>query len=587
MKALSKSFDKKRKYLITNFHKLKYPADSELVFIDETLFNFYSPKRLLHYNCSYVNNIDNVIKNVNSNNIIIKNKLTIYRKELTKILNEYNKINNSEKYWGLIIDNFLIMVLQPLIKNIKLFEKIKFEEFKIINEVIKEKTFIKFSNFQLYTFTNDFRKLLCSMILKELDHKSINLKYIRSGNKFNDRSRTEFSKLILIPIIRLYVYFFKPILIINGHTGLKNTINIFFRSFGKIIIIPHNFFFNNVNNNFFVDHNFRQRIKIDEKDIIDKIFNKIVGKLLPANYLENFNSVKKDVKKISKKIKIIGTGNCHYDSDYFNILTAEILNNKNGKLIIFQHGGSISKTNQLDVEHIDQKYSSRRYYFDDQKGLGMHFFNEKKISFEEIKKRNSILILSTYTIFPNFLPATRPLYSINDDPLLVFFSKLNVSNRKKVLVKLFPIKRSLVDKNLWKKNFKNKINFLPIFSNAKKKRYFNAKLVILNDVSTPLWELLFFGLPFILICSKNFFDSLQYKASFKQKFISLNKINICFNDPVQAAEFVNSLDKDYLIEEWWKKISKTKIFLDFKNFLIVEKDNYLPRIVEELKYLNK
>jgi hypothetical protein len=90
-----------------------------------------------------------------------------------------------------------------------------------------------------------------------------------------------------------------------------------------------------------------------------------------------------------------------------------------------------------------------------------------------------------------------------------------------------------------------------------------------------------------LICSKNFFDSLQYKASFKQKFISLSKINIFFNDPIQAAEFVNSLDKDYLIEEWWKKISKTKIFLDFKNFLIVEKDNYLPRIVEELKYLNK
>jgi hypothetical protein len=30
-----------------------------------------------------------------------------------------------------------------------------------------------------------------------------------------------------------------------------------------------------------------------------------------------------------------------------------------------------------------------------------------------------------------------------------------------------------------------------------------------------------------------------------------------------------------------------KIFLDFKNFLIVEKRNYLPRIVKELKDLNK
>jgi putative transferase (TIGR04331 family) len=586
MIELLKSSEKK-KYLITNFQKLEYPAGSELVFIDETLLNFYSPADRLLFKCSYLNSIDDVIKNINSNNIIIKKKLSIYRKELTKILNAYNKINNSEKYWGVIIDNFLITLLQPLIKQIKLFKKIRLKNFNIINEVIKENTFIKFNNFQLFTFSNDFRKLLCSLVLKELDHKSINLKYLRSSNKINVRSRTALSKLILIPIIRLYVFFFKPILIVNGYIGLKNTINFFFRSFGKIINIPNNFFFNEVDNNFSMDRNFRQRIKIREKDIIDKIFNKIVGKLLPVNYLENFNSIKQDVKKISEKIKVIGTGNCHYISDNFNILTAEILNNKNKKLIIFQHGGTISKSNQLDVEYIDQKYSSRCYYFDDQKGLGMHFLNEKKISFEEIKKRNSILILNAFAILPNYLPPARVLYSINDDPSLVFFSKLNESNKKKVLVKLHPEKKSLIVKNLWKKNFQNKINFLPIFSNAKKERYFNAKLVILNDVSTPLWELLFFGLPFILVCSKKFLDSLQYKDSFKKKFIRLNKVNIWFKDPEHAAEFVNSLDKDYLIEEWWKKISKTKIFLDFKNYLIVEKDNYLPRIVKELKNLNK
>ncbi len=299
--------------------------------MDEALLNSYTPADISPYKCSYVNSIDDIIKNFKSNNIIIKKKLPIYRKELTNILNTYNKINNSEKYWGLIIDYSLILLLEVIIQQIKLFKKIKFKNFNITNEVIKEKNFINSLDFRLYLLTNDFRKLLSSLILKELDHKSINLKYIRSSDKINVHSRTELSKLILIPIVRLYVYFFKPILIVNGYIGLKNTINFFLRSFGKIISTPHKFFFNKVNNNFFIDRNFRKRIKINEKDIIDKVFNKIIGKFMPANYLENFNAVKKDIKKVSKKIKIIGTGNCHYVTDHFKILTAEILNNKKRK----------------------------------------------------------------------------------------------------------------------------------------------------------------------------------------------------------------------------------------------------------------
>ncbi len=585
MVKLLKSFDKNKKYLITNFHKLNFHIGSKLIFIDEDLYNHYSSKEKSFYKCSHVNSIDNVIKSNNSNNVIIRKKLSIYRKEFTILLNAYNKLNNSEKYWGLIIDNFLIELLKNIIQQINLFQKIKVKNFHIMNEVIKKTFFTNSNTFLTYTASNNFRKLLSSLILKELNHKSINLEY-RSNDKIYIHSKIKIYRLILKSIIRLYIYFFKPTLIVNGYIGLKNTINFFFRGFGKIINIPSNFLFNEDNNNFFIDQNFRQRIKIHEKDIIDKVFNKIVGNLLPANYLENFNSIRKDIKTISKKIKKIGTGECHYTHDHFNILTAEILNNKNGKLLIFQHGGVISKTNNLFREYKDQKYASRLYYFDHRKGLGMHFFNEKKISFEEIKKRNSILILNNTATIPEefFLEA---LYSSDYDPSAIFFSKLNETNKKKVLLKLFPEKKSFQIKNLWKKNFGNEINFLPFFSNCKKERYFKAKLVIYNNISTPLWELLYFGIPFILICSKNILDVNQYKDLFKKKFIKLKKINIWFNDPIKAAHFVNSLDNDYLIEEWWLKISKTKIFLDFKNFLIVEKKNYFSRIVKELKDLNK
>ena len=254
--------------------------------------------------------------------------------------------------------------------------------------------------------------------------------------------------------------------------------------------------------------------------------------------------------------------------------------------MIFQHGGGISKTNNIELKHLDQKYAFRKYYFDNPKGLGMHFFNQKKISLDEIKKRSSILILNTTKIFESNIYYQFPRYT-NREPTKVFFSNLKKSNKKKVLLKLFAEKESFEIKNSWKKNFGNKINFLPIFSNAKKEKFYNTKLVILNDLSSPLWELLFCGLPFIIICNKSTLDAWQYEKLFTKKIIKLKKINVFFDDPVKAADFVNSLDMDYLIEEWWKKTIKMKIFLDFKNFLIVEKRNYLPRIVKELKDLNK
>jgi putative transferase (TIGR04331 family) len=581
-----KIFDKENKrYLITNFHKLNYPKHSKLVFVDEYLFHLYNKEEKLTYNCSYVHSVNDVLKINNSIEDIVKKKLFTYKKKIKYLLNFYHKKSNSEKYWGLITDRFLIILLKSIVQNVKLFENIKLNNFHTIYGVVKEKIFWDTETVEGYIFSNDFRKLLSFFVLKELNNNFVNLKYARV-DKGTNTNKIKIYRSILRYIFRLYIFFLKPILIVNGHIGLKNTFNFFLRSYGKIINVPDYLIFNKANNISFLDRNFRKQIKIHENDIVDIIFNKVIGRLFPINYLENFNLIIEDNRKISKKIRVIGTGNCHYYHDHFNILTSEILNNKNGKLVIFQHGGGISKTEDIALEHIDQKYALKKYYFDNPKGLGMHFFNEKKISFEEIKKRNLILILNTATtVDSNHYYHTSRYAKL--DPSLVFFSKLKEFNKKKIKLKLFPEKNSLKIKNLWNEKFGNNINFLPIFSNSNKQKFYKAKLVILNDISTPLWELLFIGVPFILICNKNILAAWQYKNSFKKKIIQLNKINVLFNDPLKAADFVNSLDKDHSIDEWWKKISQTKIFMDFKNFLIVERPNYLQRIVKDLKNLNK
>ena len=82
--------------------------------------------------------------------------------------------------------------------------------------------------------------------------------------------------------------------------------------------------------------------------------------------------------------------------------------------------------------------------------------------------------------------------------------------------------------------------------------------MIIDDVSTPLCELLYIGAPFILI--NNELDQLNKTALFKIK--ELKKINILFDNPKKAANFLNqNYDKLY---GWWKKNMNNKIYLELK-----------------------
>ncbi len=153
------------------------------------------------------------------------------------------------------------------------------------------------------------------------------------------------------------------------------------------------------------------------------------------------------------------------------------------------------------------------------------------------------------------------------------------------MLKLFPEENSYRVKKFWEYKFDNQISFLPIYSKPKNEIFYKAKLVVLDDISTALWEVLFINIPFILICSLTHLKELQLFNSFKKHFVELEKINVFFYDPTKAAEFVNRLYENNAIEYWWKKISNMKIFIDFKKDMFVEKPNYVSRFVKELKSL--
>jgi len=262
--------------------------------------------------------------------------------------------------------------------------------------------------------------------------------------------------------------------------------------------------------------------------------------------------------------------------DKFKLLSAEIIQNK-GKLLSFQHGGNFGNEKMLFTDMLEKEYSSKRYLWTDAKGLGQHYMSKfKKISFSQIKNNDQILIFPTIIIYQDFIVSNldknnHPYLNQNYD----FFKNLNQINKNKVLVKLFPDKNYENAKSVWQKKFNYSINF------SKKQspniNYYNSKLVVINDISTPLYELMFIGIPFIII-SENKFN--EFEKKFSKNLFLLEKLNILHRNPVKAARFVN---KNYnKISEWWTKVSNDKIFLNFRKSLFVEKEDYINLITKEL-----
>ena len=130
-------------------------------------------------------------------------------------------------------------------------------------------------------------------------------------------------------------------------------------------------------------------------------------------------------------------------------------------------------------------------------------------------------------------------------------------------------------KKFGKKKFGNNVNFGETYTSEI--HFYKSRLVVINDISTPLYELMYIGVPFIIITDSKF---NQYKARFAKNLKKLEKLNILHRCPIKAAKFVNK-NYDEIID-WWKVVLKDKNFVQFKTTLFFEKKNYISSITKEL-----
>ena len=408
----------KKKYLIINKRTLQY---DNLIFYDEYLQNLFKKeilKKKKYYNFFKLNDV----KKIDITSEQSHKKINRYRNELSKILNKIHNKRYNNKYWGLILDCFIYATVNPIIVDTIQLKKIYKRNKNIF--ISKE----SFSNFYLdsYDFWRSYfldnrYAYVRSIIAEKIGYKILKEKQkVKFIKKKKFQTQENYILKFVRFLIKQYIKIFNPSLILHSYFGRKNDIKILLKSYGRILSIPSKFFFNYNISNTIKDFNIRNKIKVKEKDFIDKIFNIIVKEFMPASFLENYKKYEAESKTF-RFLPLLGSAVLLIPDDNFKFLSAEVLNRK-GKLITLQHGlvGKEKKEKEPFDRVFQKRYATKNFDWYDNETIKENFFDRyKKYDPSNLKKRTNILIYPTMTYDrPNI---KRNLFSKKDDFLKINF----------------------------------------------------------------------------------------------------------------------------------------------------------------------
>ena len=277
---------------------------------------------------------------------------------LSENLNKIHNLNESSKYWNLLIypwtHNYVSTMyerwesIQKLLKSNK--ETI-FNSYELkINE--KNLTSKNHLDFIKNTFKDTWNHIVFLRIIKYLNLKKINLikKNYRPFNKESEVKLSIEKKNIFYYLISLYeliiakfAFRFNKIIFESFSFPTKE----FFKISIKNLIIP------SLYKNLFEDIGSKEDINLNKRKIEfkhfkknnskDKFFNFLYDNLindLPASYFENFLVIKKKMSYLANKKKFIISMRSWNYNDQFKICAAELVKKKS-TYFTCEHGGGL------------------------------------------------------------------------------------------------------------------------------------------------------------------------------------------------------------------------------------------------------
>ena len=309
------------------------------------------------------------------------------------------------------------------------------------------------------------------------------------------------------------------------------------------------------------------KLNISASNNFEIFFERMLIKILPYSYLENYKEIKNEVKKIKLNPKIICTATGHTLEDFFKIWSAEktLIGTK---YIVTDHGGYMD-----DNQNFNSWERFSDYY------LRWNFKKEKNIKqmppgilfkrYDILKKHNynKILMISgTANCYPNKIQSPSISGQIINMVKLWnnFYAKLDEDKKK-----FFKFRPHTAD--FWNiKNFFSERHGTSILSSEKKFKndIKNSKIIINTSFSTPFFETMSSGRPTIVLLNESFFSISDEKRELINEFYNNQ---ILFDNADSAVQHLNKIWESP--DEWWssKEILKTRE--KFHNLCFIKKKN--------------
>ena len=224
--------------------------------------------------------------------------------------------------------------------------------------------------------------------------------------------------------------------------------------------------------------------------------------------MENYGHYEKFSERF-KNIKKIGTAVHIIYNDEFKFLSAKILEQK-GKLFALPHGGLLGQNKDDYDQIVEKKYSTKVFRWTDKYPLEFNQLSKlTPYKIDNIKKNKRILFYPTSSLIKsNYKVPLLRKYHPYHNFFYELYDNLNFNLKKNVKLKSFPHFTSKYLERNWRKIYNKNI-----FLKPNKTIFNNSKIVIIDNYSTPICELLYTDTPFIIIDPE--------KKNLKPKILSL------------------------------------------------------------------
>lgn len=542
-----------------------------------------------------------VLSNKNELDFEIQSLKNFLFKELKSKLNNLHNTNYSEKFWRFLLDPWLTYFIDSytikwkIIYNLESsFDQISYNSYSSLGlnfsydvRDYKEK----------FDDNDDFHQRQFQNIIEFKSQKK-NHKFIKQKN---DKI---FYNVKLVSKPFFFKYFFKKILnFVSGWFFSNNKFFIYKSSLGlknhfilnfKLKQFPHisfcDFEKESYRKNFSVsiDRKIREKLKIsiNTKDDIKKFLSEVLIQELPTCYVEKFDEIINQSKKILIKPKMIVNSAEILHNSLFKFWAALRQETSNSVIIYPDHGGTLGIIDHQDIS----KYLNYRFTW--HKPVEKNDIQVPSLILSRISEiRNSyknnldkILYISFnkkkyYHSFYNSPKGIETLETIRE------FKSLKNNLTKKIKEKLYVKTYTKDDQNFWLKNhlwFDDEDQDKIILTQKKYNDIFRtSKIIVCNYPKTSFCEAMVSG-PTIILLNLNHWQQTHEFLKLKDK---LKDNKILFDNGNLAAKHINSIWDHPL--DWWNNDKVLKVREEFINNFAMMSESPIEKWSEELEKIRK